>query len=238
MRKAAIFVCAAALLVALTLLLLSRLQFSYDLAVFLPPPQSSAEQVLSESLGRGPGSRYLIVALHDAGSDQLELARQALQASAVFSSVRSAASLADQTDIPPLIRRYRYLLSDTDWSEAALQQALTTRAGEMALFGGEEFIDLLRSDPLHKILDVVDGIVAERNIDNDWITPDGARLLLAESKTRAFDIGAQKQAVQVIRDTLQQQPELAKFGKSQIARARQRACLFKPCGSGNTARKF
>jgi predicted exporter len=78
----------------------------------------------------------------------------------------------------------------------------------MALFGGEEFIDLLRSDPLHKILDVVDGIVAERNIDNDWITPDGARLLLAESKTRAFDIGAQKQAVQVIRDTLQQQPEL------------------------------
>jgi len=179
-----------------------NLRFSYDLGVFLPAPQTDEQKVLIERLGEGPGSRFLLLGLHNANENHVELAIEALQSSSVFSRVLSSTSAPELSDIPDIIWRYRYLLSDTPLNAATINTALKQRATDLALFSGDEFNTLLRADPGFSAIDVMQGLAATLPSEEDWVTDDGTTLLIVETRTPAFDLAGQKSAVSAIRKIL------------------------------------
>ena len=181
-----------------------NLRFSYDLGVFLPAPQTDSQRVLIERLGEGPGSRFLLIGLHDANEDQVELAMQTLQSSGVFLRILSNTSAPELSDIPDVIWRYRYLLTDTSLTSETLNTALKRRAADLALFSGEEFNTMIKADPGFTAIDIMQGLAATLPNEEEWITDDGTALLIVETRTPAFDLSGQKHAVEVIRKTLLQ----------------------------------
>ncbi len=184
------------------IILFFNLRFSYDLGVFLPEPQTDAQKVLIERLGQGPGSRFLLLGLKGANPDKVQKAREALQASNVFTRVISEESIPDLADIPEVVWRYRYLLSDTPINAATLGKALKQRAADLALFSGEEFNTLTRADPGFVSLEIIQGLAATIPSTDKWVTDDGVALLVVETSTPAFDLSGQKTAVEASRKTL------------------------------------
>ena len=63
----------SALALVMMAIIALRLEPVFDLAQFLPAPNNAQEQVLLERLGQGPGSRFLMLGLKDAGDDTLEV---------------------------------------------------------------------------------------------------------------------------------------------------------------------
>jgi len=190
-----------------------NLRFSYDLGVFLPAPQTDAQKALIERLGEGPGSRFLLIGLHGAHEDQVESAMEALQSSELFLRVLSSTSAPELSDIPDIIWRYRYLLSDIQLNQESINTALKQRATDLALFSGEEFNTLVRADPGFAAIGIMESLAATLPSYSDWITDDGTALLIVETRTPAFNLSGQKEAVDTIHRTLS---ESLGFGPDKI----------------------
>ena len=61
------------LFVLLCLVVLSnKLEFGYDLGIFLPPPQTDSQKIVVERLGEVPGSRFLLIGITGFNENQLE----------------------------------------------------------------------------------------------------------------------------------------------------------------------
>jgi len=113
--------------------IISRMEFSYDLGLFLPSAKTPEQEVLLERLGQGPGSQLLLVGIPDATPDALDDARTVLLDSNLFTRVESGVSAGSLDDVPPLIWDYRYLLTDVDWSVDGLRESLESKRAMLAL---------------------------------------------------------------------------------------------------------
>ncbi|MDH3465207.1 MAG: MMPL family transporter [Gammaproteobacteria bacterium] len=183
-------------------ILVFNLRFSYDLGIFLPAPRTESQKVLIERLGEGPGSRFLLVGLTGAGSDQTETAQQALEESGAFMRVLSSTSTPELSDIPNILWRYRYLLSDESLDKKSLHESLQQRASDLALFAGEEFNSLLGADPGFTSIEIMEALNPTKPVADSWVTDQGTALLIVETRTPAFDLSGQKTAVEAIQNIL------------------------------------
>ncbi|MFK8014594.1 MAG: MMPL family transporter [Gammaproteobacteria bacterium] len=183
-------------------ILLTGLRFSYDLGLFLPAPQTTAQQVLVDRLGDSPGARLLLIGLPDADDEQVDAARFALEDSGAFSRVLAGAPSPELSDMPEVIWRYRLLLDDAPITEDSLRRALGDRAADLALFAGADFNTLLREDPGLNAINTLQSLAAGAGNQERWETDDGTAVLMVETTAASFDIGGQALAVQRIRDEL------------------------------------
>ena len=180
-----------------------RLQLSYDLGLFLPHGGELEQQVVVEQMTSGPGSRLMLIGLSGADRDTLADAardlRDILANDPAFSQVRNGESGDELASIPSTVGRYRFLLTDPDWSPNGLANALGARMRDLAFGGGPEFVDLVADDPYLTVVGTLERLAPAALTDEPWFTANGTAVLLAETTAPASDIMAQRAAVGAIR---------------------------------------
>jgi len=180
-----------------------RLQLSYDLGLFLPHGGELEQQVVVEQMTSGPGSRLMLVGLSGADRDTLADAardlRDILASDPAFTQVRNGEAGEELAGIPSTVERYRFLLTDPDWSPGGLADALEARFRDLAFGGGPELVDLVAADPYLTVIGTLERLAPAALTDQPWFTADGTAVLLAETTAPASDITAQRAAVRVVR---------------------------------------
>jgi predicted exporter len=192
-------------------ILVSRLQLSFDLSAFFPQQTTLAHDVLIEQLRNGPGSRLIVIGIN--GSDPQQLAevsdqmKQRLAADPAFVAVLNGEFDEDATQVPEPVSSYYLLLRDIDYSRESLRQALQLRLQDLAFGGGSALLELIARDPFLITLDVLQQLVPV-DMDGDlWFSEDGSAVLMAETHAAAIDITAQAAAVGAVRSAFDALPD-------------------------------
>ena len=186
-----------------------HLKLSGDLRKFMPAAQTPAQHLLMDELGEGPGSRLLLVAL--SGDDPATLARQSqalraqLGASPLFALVANGDVGLEA--IPPRLRPYRYLLSDsldTQHLDApTLRDALDARVQDLGSPAASLVEPLIPADPTLETLKLAESwqpANAPQRLYDVWFDHAGRQaLLVAETVAAGFDPTGQQVAVDRIR---------------------------------------
>jgi predicted exporter len=197
-----------ALLLAGGWLLGQHLHLSGDLRKFMPAPQTPAQHLLMDELGEGPGSRLLLVGV--SGDDPQVLATQSqalrrqLAANPLFALVANGDVGLDA--IPPRLRPYRYLLSDTLDTQrldaATLRDALDARVEDLGSPAASLVEPLIASDPTLETLKLAERwqpANAPQRLHDVWFDRAGRQaLLVAETVAPGFDPTGQQNAVNAI----------------------------------------
>lgn len=191
-----------------TLVLLFRLQLSFDLGLFFPRGSDTAQQVLLQQLSSGPGSRLIVIGLQGDDHAALEEAssrlKSELQGQPLFLQVQNGESPEDLSAAPATVSQYRFLLSDPDFSTAGLRHALKERLQDLAFGSGSDLVELIAADPYLSLVDVLENLAPGELSGEAWFSEDGDAVLMAETKSPATDIIAQQQAVAAIRTAVGQ----------------------------------
>lgn len=186
-------------------------RFNTDMAAFLPDSAAPAQQLMVNQLKDGVASRLVLLAVENSSADERaqtskKLAR-ALEASGYFSYVRNGEQGFSPAERERLMQ-YRYLLSPANGAErfstAGLEQGLQDSLQLLASPAGAMVKQLLPSDPTGAMLNLLEDWGGTRGgpglQHGVWFSDDGRRaLLLAETRAPAFDIDAQQQVGDAIR---------------------------------------
>jgi predicted exporter len=196
------------LAVLATLVLLFRLQLSFDLGLFFPRGSDTAQQVLLQQLSSGPGSRLILVGLQGETRATLEEVssrlKAELQKQPQFLQVQNGEMPEDLSAAPATVSRYRFLLSDPDFSAGGLRHALENRLQDLAFGSGNELVELIAADPYLSMPNVLEQLAPGQLSGDPWFSADGSAVLMAETKAPATDIAAQQQAIDAIRASVEE----------------------------------
>lgn len=184
-----------------------NLHVSSDLRSFMPPPTRADQRMLMDQIGRGPGSRLLMVALSGAAPERLaRLSRglaAALERDPQFSQVANGDFRPERLD--PHLLDYRYLLSPTldshRFDASYLHQQLRRRLQELASPAGGMLETWLPRDPTLEVLKLAQRWSpphAPSLKDGVWMDARGQALLLVQTRAGGFDPGAQKRALDAL----------------------------------------
>lgn len=200
MKKSAPWVGLALLAV---LVLVFRLQISFDISAFFPQKTELAHEILLEQFRNGPGSRILVVGLGGGDAEQLadlsDQMRARLDESQLFSNVVNGEIAEDMDGPPEPIASYYLLMRDLEFSAAALRSAVDARLQDFALGGGTAMLELFARDPFLVTLDILDRLAPASMTDEMWFANDGSAVLLIETRATAVDIAGQAEAIDTVR---------------------------------------
>ena len=192
----------AAIAVAVVVLL-TRLQLSFDLSAFFPRHTTLAHEVLIEQVRNGPASRLLVIGIGAAEPEDAIAAgrslQQALTDDPAFVAVLNGEFDEQSADVPFPVSDYYLLMDDLDFGADALQAAVQERLRDLAFGGGTELLGLISRDPYLATIDVLESLSPAELSGEPWSTANGNAVLLAETKAAAIDIDAQARAVDAIR---------------------------------------
>jgi predicted exporter len=187
---------------ASVLVMVFRLQLSFDLGLFFPRGADTAQQVLLQQLSSGPGSRLMVIGLK---GDQREVLEQAsaslkaeLQKQPLFIQVQNGEMPEDTSAVSDTVSRYRLLLSDPDFSAEGLHSALKARLQDLAFGSGPELMELIASDPYLSLITVLEKLAPGQISGDAWFSTDGHAVIMAETAAPATDIKAQQEALAAI----------------------------------------
>jgi predicted exporter len=181
-----------------------HLKVSSDLRDFVPPAKSADQKLLLDEIGKGPGSRLLLLAISGAPQAQLADLSRGLDAALAhdpdFSQVANGS--ADLASVASDLLPYRYLLSptlDTHALDAAyLRAQLQQRIEDLSSPAASLLEPWLRSDPTLETLKLAQRWAPQHQpqlIDGVWFSGRDEALLIAETKAAGFDPGAQAHAI-------------------------------------------
>lgn len=181
-------------------LVLWQVRPTYDLAFFLPAPETEQEAVLVERLGQGAGARLMFIEITaQPGQDvlaQSAAVRERLARSPLVLRVENGQRDISIDSIPASIWRWRYVLADADWSGGGLRSSLTDRVGDLTTLGGTEVARLIANDPLWLAPRILEGLQFDRAASGPrWFDGQSQAYLVAETVAAPFDIAAQRKAI-------------------------------------------
>lgn len=175
-------------------LALARLSVSFDLAFFLPQPSSTAEEVLIDRLGSGPGSQLVIVHAPDADFEVLTTLTARLEANPEFRSVLPSEEALSIDSLPSLVWENRLLLSDLPTQVSDWRWAFESRLADLSLANDPRALELIAADPNLSAIDVLERLGGASALP--------AGVVLASTKAPAFDLDAQHRAIATLRAEL------------------------------------
>ena len=204
-RRARTALVAWLILLAASVWLVTRADYSTDLAAFLPDAPSPAQQLLVDQLRDGAVSRIMLIALEGEEPEPLaEISRQlahALDRDAAFAYVANGAQEALARDGEFLLSN-RYLLStqvdaarfSPEGLRAALERQLEWLASPLSAMVSK----VLARDPTGEFIGLIERLQARSGPQTRhgvWFDDQGRRaLLVAQTRAAGFDIDAQEQA--------------------------------------------
>ncbi|MBS0381876.1 MAG: hypothetical protein JSR56_05540, partial [Proteobacteria bacterium] len=151
--RIAIYLAWLALIVVVGWLVTQHLKISSDLRDFVPPARTADQRLLLDEIGKGPGSRLLLLAISGASQDRLADLSRGLEAALArdpeFAQVANGS--ADLAAVASDLLPYRYLLSptlDTHRFDAAyLRAELQQRIEDLSSPAAALLEPWLRRDP-------------------------------------------------------------------------------------------
>jgi len=189
-------------------LALSRLQLTYDLGFFLPPPQSSEQQLLIERLGQGPGTQLIFVALPDADQTSADRAGAQLRPLTGVARVLPDDQQPGIQNLPDVLWQHRLLLGDLPTTRQGWIEVLNDRMGDIML-ADEDLQTLISQDPTLLSLNALEqatSVVSQPTFTQHADATNNLaeqRFLLVQTTTGAFDLDKQRTTVADIRKNLQ-----------------------------------
>ncbi|HEX5960027.1 MAG TPA: xanthomonadin transporter [Rhodanobacteraceae bacterium] len=204
LTRVALYLAWLALIAAVGWGVARHLAISSDLRDFVPPARSADQKLLLDEIGRGPGSRLLLLAIADAPEAKLADLSRGLEAALAhdpaFTHVANGAQ--DLAGVASGLLPYRYLLSptlDTHRFDAAyLHAQLQERVEDLGSPAASMLEPWLRRDPTLETLKLAQRWAPPRQpklVDGVWFSQQGEALLVAETRAAGFDPGAQAHAV-------------------------------------------
>lgn len=211
-----------------------RLQVSYDLTAFLPPPSTPAQSVLSDRLGQGPGTQLIFVALSDKQATEVQAIAAQIRSSAHFSRVLPEEVPITKQAIPQSLWRHRLLLGDLPDNAEQWQEILAQRTDDLMFGGDQDLLQLIAADPSFLALEAIDRF-GSAVADPTFHFAD-QHILLVQSRAAGFDIEAQTAAVSALRAILGSDDQVKLYGSPVYgvdlqATVRQEATLFSVAAS-------
>lgn len=202
--RVAIWLAWLALIAAVGWGVAQHLQISSDLRDFVPPARSADQKLLLDEIGKGPGSRLLLLAISGAPQEKLAGLSRGLDAALArdpaFAHVANGGG--DLADIASGLLPYRYLLSptlDTHHFDATyLRAQLEQRIEDLSSPAASLLEPWLQRDPTLETLKLAQRWAPQHQptlIDGMWFSDQGEALLVAETKAGGFDPGAQAAAI-------------------------------------------
>ena len=187
-----------------------RLQLSFDLSTFFPHETNLQHDILLEQLQSGPGSRLIVIGINGSQHEQLaefsDQMRQELASNPAFVNVLNG-TFADQAGIvPEPVNSYYLLLGDIDYDSTSLQQTLQLRLQDLAFGGGSELLNLVARDPYLITLDILQRLVPVSMSGDMWFAMNGSAVLMAETHAAALDLTAQAEAIAAVKTTFAKIP--------------------------------
>jgi predicted exporter len=181
-----------------------NLQISSDLRDFVPPARTVEQKLLLDEIGKGPGSRLLLLAISGAPQDRLAAfsrgLQDALSRDPAFAQVANGGN--DLAEIASDLLPYRYLLSSTldthRFDTAYLHAQLQRRVEDLSSPAASMLEPWLKRDPTLETLKLAQSWAPARQpklVDGVWFSERGEALLVAETKAAGFDPGAQAAAI-------------------------------------------
>ena len=191
-------------------ILLTRLQLSFDLSAFFPKHTTLAHEVLIEQVRNGPASRLLVIGVTGDTEDAVEAARllqQTLAGNPDFVSVLNGEFDEQAADVPFPVSDYYLLMHDLDFGTEALRGALQDRLRDLAFGGGAELLQLVSRDPYLATIEVLESLSPAELSGEPWVAADGSAVLLAETTAASIDIAAQARAVDAVHSAFRALPD-------------------------------
>jgi predicted exporter len=202
-------------LAAASWILLYRTPITTDLTFFLPRNAGMLDSILVQQMREGPASRWLMIALEGGGeAERAEASRrlaERLRSRPAFESVTHGPEPRLLADLEQRLFPYRYSLSPAvqpgHFAPPALRLALMHRLSELASPAGALQKGWLTRDPTGEwshLLRTWMSTAGPSPRKGVWFSQDGQRaLLLAKTRASGFDLEAQAQAQQQVRENFQ-----------------------------------
>ncbi len=202
--RVALYLAWLALIVAVGWGVARHLKISSDLRDFVPPARSADQKLLLDEIGKGPGSRLLLLAISGAPTERLaDLSRglhDALADDPAFARVGNGS--ADLAEVASDLLPYRYLLSPTldvhRFDVAYLREQLQQRIEDLSSPAASLLEPWLRRDPTLETLKLARLWAPQHQpklVDGVWFSDRGEALLVTETRAAGFDPGAQAKAI-------------------------------------------
>ena len=205
LRSASLRVRLALLLLALAVLAAAAIwqtKLSYDLAYFLPAPQTPAQKVLVERLGQGPGARLIFVELPNAEADKVTALAAALRATGLFKSVWPDATQAP-LQLPEPVARNRLLLGDLPQSRNEWRATLRAREADISSAPDDQVLALIAQDPALMAANALRGL--QLPFASSALDDPQRPVLVLRSQATAFDLAAQQSIAAGLQTALREQ---------------------------------
>jgi len=187
-----------------------RLQMSYDLSAFLPPPATSAQSLLTKRLGQGPGAQLIFVELPDASLDQVFTIAAELRAHPLINRVLPEELQLNSAALPPVLWQHRLLLGDLPDDAPAWLETLTQRTDDLMFAADDDTLALIAADPALLSINAISAFTAGAHLPH--FEQDGLRYLMLESAVPGFQLAEQTRLVADIRATLSAHPRARVLG--------------------------
>ncbi len=205
--RVALYFAWLALIVALGWGVARHLKISSDLRDFVPPARTVDQALLLDEIGKGPGSRMLLLAISGAPPAHLAQLSRGLDRALAHDPdfIRVANGSGGLGSVAKDLLPYRYLLSptldthrlDADYLRAQLQQ----RIEDLSSPAASMLEPWLRSDPTLETLKLAERWAPQhqpKRVDGVWFSDRGEALLVAETRAPGFDPAAQAHAIDAL----------------------------------------
>lgn len=196
------------LLALLAWLAVAQLNPSGDLRLFLPEARDARQALLLDSLGEGPGSRMLLLAVSGAQPEALaEASRELAVTLSDVPGIRRVANGEHDLDaLPDALLPARYLLSpgfdDAPLDTATLRAQLRARLQDLGSPAASLVEPWVGRDPTLEVLRLAERWAPAQepdSFDGVWFDADTTHaLLVVEGEAAAFDTGGQQGVVDAI----------------------------------------
>lgn len=188
----------------MALVVVFRLEVSFDLSAFLPKKTDLAAEVLLHQLSSGPGSRMMVIGINGGAEiDRVETGRllgEKLSEQRDFTAVLNGEWELDAISVPEPVASSYPLMADIDYSSAALREALLARLADLAFGGGKALRSLIARDPYFVTLDLMRRLAPTESNGTAWMAADGSAVVTAQTRSPGVDLLAQQRALDTVRD--------------------------------------
>ena len=206
-----------------------RLDLSYDLGAFLPPPSTPAQHLLTQRLGQGPGAQLIFIRLQNSSYQRSTALAAQIRAHPHVRRVLPEEITPAVANIPAPLWRHRLLLGDPPQTSDEWLDVLRERIDDLMFAVDDELLNLIAADPA--LLSVAALGEFAMGAAEPVFNQGSTQYLMVETATAGFELNNQESLVADIRALLTPLPDATLLGSPVYAvdlqqKVRHEATLF------------